>query len=72
MQATSMIFFGMLLIPLIIFLFWVIKQDKKRNYLGLLLLLIGAIIAIYTVIKLDENFMKQARDPNIPKGSSFR
>ncbi len=72
MQTTSMIFFGMLLIPLIVFLIWVIKQDKKRNYLGLFFLLLGAIIAIYTVIKLDENFMKQARDPNIPKSSSFR
>ena len=72
MEMPSLIFFGLLLIPLIVFIVWIIKQDKKRNYLGLLFLILGAIVAVYTVIKLDENFMKQARDPNIPKASSFK
>ncbi|RZK59905.1 MAG: hypothetical protein EOO91_03525 [Pedobacter sp.] len=53
MGANSFIFFGLLLIPLIIFLVWMIKQDKKRNYLGLVLLVVGIIIATYTIITLD-------------------
>ncbi len=71
MQATSFIFFGLLLLPLIIFLVWVIKQDKKRNYLGLVLLVIGAIIAAYTIVRLDSSFVKE-KIQAAPKPSSFR
>jgi len=71
MEANSFIFFGLLLIPLIIFLVWVIKQDKKKNYLGLFFLVLGIIIAAYTIIRLDSSFMKE----NVqvaPKASSFK
>ena len=73
MGANSFIFFGLLLIPLIIFLVWMIKQDKKRNYLGLVLLVVGIIIATYTIITLDKKFMQKASAGNAaPKSSSFR
>lgn len=71
MVANSYIFFGLLLIPLIVFLAWVIKQDKKRNYLGLLFLLLGVAVAAYTIVKLDKKYT----EPNsqaVPKASSFR
>ncbi|WP_316772690.1 hypothetical protein [Pedobacter frigiditerrae] len=71
MGANSFIFFGLLLIPLIIFLVWMIKQDKKRNYLGLVLLVVGIIIATYTIITLDKKFLKNNADA-APKSSSFR
>ncbi len=71
MQTTSFIFFGLLAIPLIAFLVWVIRQDKKKNYLGLALLLIGAVIAAYTIVRLDSSFVKE-KIPTAPKASSFR
>jgi FtsH-binding integral membrane protein len=71
MQTTSFIFFGLLLIPLLVFMFWVIKQDKKRNYLGLVLLLIGIGIAAYTIVTLDKKFVKNKMQV-APKPSSFR
>ncbi|MDQ8004963.1 MAG: hypothetical protein REI64_09210 [Pedobacter sp.] len=72
MQANSFIFFGLLAIPLIVFLIWVIKQDKKKNYLGLVLLLIGAVIAAYTIVRLDSSFVKEKIPAAAPKPSSFR
>lgn len=71
MGASSFIFFGLLLIPLIVFLVWIIKQDKKRNYLGLIFLLLGIFIAAYTIIKLDSSFLKE-KTQVVPKPSSFR
>jgi lipoprotein signal peptidase len=71
MGTMSYIFFGLMLIPLLILLVWMIKQDKKRSYIGLSLLIVGIIIAAYTIIKLDQNFVKE-KMPTAPKASSFR
>lgn len=71
MEANSFIFFGLLLIPLIIFLAWIIKQDKRKNYLGLFFLLLGIVIAAYTIIRLDSTFMKE-KVQVAPKASSFK
>lgn len=71
MGTTSYIFFGLLLIPLIIFLIWAIKQDKRKNYLGLFFLMLGVIIAIYTILRLDRDFMKNNTQV-VPKSSSFK
>lgn len=73
MGTMSYVFLGLMLIPLLVFLIWVIKQDKKKNYLGLFFLVLGAIIATYTIIRLDKNFMeKNAKPVEAPKSSSFR
>ncbi len=71
MGTMSYIFFGLMLIPLIIFLIWLFKQDKNRNYIGISLLVIGVVIAAYTIISLDKNFMKE-KAQLAPKSSSFR
>jgi hypothetical protein len=57
MNAASYIFFGLLLIPLIVFLGWLIKKDKKRNYLGILMLIAMAVIALVAILKYDIKFM---------------
>ncbi|WP_113663898.1 hypothetical protein [Pedobacter nanyangensis] len=72
MQTESFIFFGLLAIPLIIFIIWTIKQDKKRNYLGLVLLVIGAVVAAYTIVRLDSSFVKEKGLQAAPKPSSFK
>lgn len=58
MNTASYVFFGLLLIPLIVFLGWLIKKDKKRNYLGLFVLVAMAIIALIAILKYDSKFMK--------------
>ena len=76
MGTNSFIFFGLLLIPLIAFLVWVIRQDKKRNYLGLLLLVIGIVIATYSIVKLDKKYLNPGQSSPAtgasPKSSSFK
>ncbi|RQO64596.1 MULTISPECIES: hypothetical protein [unclassified Pedobacter] len=58
MSATSFIFFGLMLIPFIVFIVWLIKQDKKRNYLGLAVLLAAIIVAVIVAIYVDAKYMK--------------
>ena len=58
MSVMSFVFFGLMLIPLIVFLIWLIKKDKSRNYLGLAVLVFMAVVAIYTIMKYDSEFLK--------------
>lgn len=58
MSTMSLMFFGLMLVPLIVFLFWLIKKDKKRDYIGLLVLILMAILAIITIVKFDSKFME--------------
>jgi hypothetical protein len=58
MNAASYIFFGLLLIPLIVFIVWLIKKDKTKNYLGLLVLVAMIVVALYAILKYDINFME--------------
>lgn len=57
MSSMSFLFFGMMLIPFILFLVWLIKQDKKKNYIGLAVLAVAIIIAAYVAINVDLKFM---------------
>lgn len=74
MQASSILFFGLILVPLLFFLFWLVKQDKNKNYLGLMLLFFGIVIAIYTILRLDVAFVKEKglQQQGVPKPSSFK
>lgn len=58
MNATSLIFFGLMLIPVVLFIAWLIKQDKKKNYLGLVVLLAAIIAAVIVAIYVDAKFMQ--------------
>lgn len=58
MSTMSLVFFGLMLLPLLIFLFWLIRKDKDRNYMGLVVLIMMAVIAIVTIVKFDTNFME--------------
>ncbi len=73
MSIMSFVFFGLMLLPLVIFLIWIINKDKKKNYLGLLVLIAMAIVAIYSIVKFDSNFMES--NPAIngkPQSPSYR
>jgi len=71
MAANSYIFFGLLVVPLLIFLIWVIRQDRNRSYWGILLLIAGIILAIYSIMTLDKKFTQPGQQ-EVPKASSFR
>jgi hypothetical protein len=72
----SYIFFALMLIPFIGFLVWMIKQDKKKNYLGLFFLVFGALVALYTIIKLDQKYLHPEKldtsNQAVPKSSNFK
>jgi hypothetical protein len=76
MGTNSFIFFGLLLIPLLVFLVWVIRQDKKRNYLGLFFLVLGIVLATYTIVVLDKKYLKpdglKPKEGIVPKSSNFK
>lgn len=57
MNSMSFLFFGLMLIPFILFLTWLVKQDKKKNYIGLAVLVVAIIIAAYVAINVDMKFM---------------
>lgn len=57
MNAASYIFFGLLLIPMVVFLGWLLKKDKERSYLGIVVLIAMALIALFAIIKYDSKFM---------------
>ena len=57
MSTMSFVFFGMMLIPFVLFLIWLVKQDKKKNYIGLTILAAAIIIAAYVAINVDLKFM---------------
>lgn len=57
MNSMSFLFFGMMLVPFILLLIWMIKQDKKKNYIGLVVLVAAIFIAAYVAVNVDMKFM---------------
>lgn len=54
MSIPSLIFWAIFVLPLVAFLVWIMRQDKKKGITGLIVLaviVIGAIV--YTIIKKD-------------------
>lgn len=57
MSTMSFVFIGLMLIPFIAFLTWIIKQDKRKNYMGLAILIAAIIVAVIVAISIDAKFM---------------
>jgi hypothetical protein len=56
MSAPSLIFWLIFVLPLVAFLIWLMRQDKRKGLIGLVVLaiiVIGAIV--YTIVKNDGN-----------------
>jgi uncharacterized membrane protein len=54
MTAPSIIFWLIFVLPLVAFLVWLMRQDKRKGWIGLIVLaaiVIGAIV--YTIVKND-------------------
>jgi len=51
MSAASLIFWGIFVIPLLGFLIWVMRQDKRKGWIGLLVLAVTVIAAVLWMYK---------------------
>lgn len=50
MNAATYIFWAIFVIPLIVFLYWVMRQDKRKGKIGiivLVILVVGVIVYMY-------------------------
>jgi uncharacterized membrane protein len=48
---------GLMLVPFLIFMVWLVKQDKRKNYMGLAVLLAAIILAVIVAIYVDAKYM---------------
>lgn len=56
MTGPSIIFWTIFVIPLVVFLIWLMRQDKRKGWIGLIVLaviVVGAVV--YTIAKNDGN-----------------
>lgn len=51
MSAASLIFWGIFVLPLLGFLIWVLRQDKRKGWIGLVALAVTVIAAILWMYK---------------------
>ncbi|WP_345104666.1 hypothetical protein [Mucilaginibacter panaciglaebae] len=54
MTGPSLIFWIIFVIPLVAFLIWLMRQDKRKGWIGLVVLaviVVGAVV--YTIVKND-------------------
>jgi hypothetical protein len=60
-MGPNLIFWVIFVIPLVAFLIWLMRQDKRKGKIGLIVLaviVIGAVV--YTIVKKDGK-----QDPNV-------
>lgn len=46
MSGASIIFWAIFVLPLVAFLIWLMRQDKKKGSVGLVVLVLGVVLAI--------------------------
>lgn len=55
MISTSWFFFLIFLAPLVAFLLWMMKQDRKKGWIGIILVAIMVIVALIVSSKASRN-----------------
>ncbi len=58
MNSMSFLFLGLIMVPFIAFIIWLLRQDKRKNYLGMIVLMVAILGAIAVAIYVDAKFMK--------------
>jgi hypothetical protein len=58
MSASGLIFFGIFALPLVVFLIWVMRQDKQKGYIGLIVLGLLVIVAVAVAMTVYSNMTK--------------
>lgn len=55
MISTSWFFFLIFLAPLLVFLFWLMKQDRRKGWLGIAIVAVLVIIALIVSSRASRN-----------------
>lgn len=55
MISTSWFFFLIFLVPLVGFLLWMMKQDKRKGWLGIIVISVMVIVAIIVSLRASRN-----------------
>ncbi len=58
MNSMSLFFIMVIVIPFIAFIIWLLRQDKRKNYLGIVVLMAAIIAAVFVAFWVDAKFMK--------------
>jgi len=56
--SMSLFFLILIVIPFIGFIIWLLRQDKRKNYLGIIVLMAAILAAIFVAIYVDTKFME--------------
>ena len=56
--SMSIFFLVLIVIPFIGFIIWLLRQDKRKNYLGIIVLMVAILAAIFVAIYVDTKFME--------------
>jgi len=72
MGTMSWMFFGLMLLPLLLFVAWLLQKDRKRSYIGIFVLIMMAIIAIVAIVKFDASFMEKQNGVIQKSGPSYK
>jgi hypothetical protein len=59
MSTSGLIFFGIFALPLVVFLIWVMRQDKQKGYIGLIILGVLVIAAIAVAMTVYSNMTQK-------------
>jgi len=46
MSTASLIFWAIFVVPLVVFLIWLMRQDKKKGSIGLIVLILVVLLGI--------------------------
>lgn len=58
MSTTGLIFFGIFALPLVAFLVWVMRQDKHKGYIGIIILAVLVIAAVAAALTVYSRLTK--------------
>lgn len=65
MVGPSIIFYIIFAVPYIIFMYWLVKQDKRKYAWGLAVVTLIAILAIYVSQKASKNAIENYKQHQI-------
>lgn len=57
MNSMSFLFIGLMLVPYTLFIIWLLRQDKRKNYLALAVLMAAIIAVLIVAIYVDAKYM---------------
>ncbi|WP_432709406.1 hypothetical protein [Pedobacter sp.] len=57
MNSMSIFFIGLMLVPYTAFIVWLLKQDKRKNTLGVVVLMLAILATLLVALYIDAKYM---------------